>query len=294
MLAIRSKNAVSDIGPAVDSRLKTAHSTRSARGVAALSRSSGSASHQRSGSISVRRRWVGRPSSSRMSASRRSTGSGSASRSAAWRRMRLIVPGGDAADSGRDAGDGPLVPRTASGASRSSPDASRPGGRPSYRSSAAGRRRDRRDGSSSRSSSMAGRSSSDRRSSASSAEPATPAGVSGRAGQPAQLPGPVQPDEDLAEQPLEAGRLAAGAQRLDRVVGHRPRRVGGRERSSIEAFRWREQALGRDEVRVARAAGHGSSADVRPGPRPGWQPAAGRQQLDDGRPRPRRDPTAAR
>ena len=109
MLAIRSKNAVSAIGPAVDSRLKTPHSTRSARGVAAFSRSSGSASHQRSGSISVRRRWVGRPSSSRMSASRRSTGSGSASRSPAWRRVRLVAPGGDAADSGRDAGDGPLV-----------------------------------------------------------------------------------------------------------------------------------------------------------------------------------------
>ena len=31
-----------------------------------------------------------------------------------------------------------------------------------------------------------------------------------RAGQAAQLSGPVQPDEDLAEQPLEASRLAPG------------------------------------------------------------------------------------
>ena len=54
-LPIRSRNWVSESGPAVDRRLYAAHSTRSASGTAAASRSVRSPSHQRS-SIFVRRR----------------------------------------------------------------------------------------------------------------------------------------------------------------------------------------------------------------------------------------------
>jgi len=76
---MRSKNADSGIGPAVDSRLNTDHSTRSARGAAAASRSARSPSHQRPGSISTRRCCVGRASSPSIRAISRSTGSGASS-----------------------------------------------------------------------------------------------------------------------------------------------------------------------------------------------------------------------
>ena len=52
-----------------------------------------------------------------------------------------------------------------------------------------------------------------------------PGAVAG--GEPAQLAGPVEPDQDLAEEPLVARRLAAGAQGLDRRLGHGPGRVRG-------------------------------------------------------------------
>ena len=45
----------------------------------------------------------------------------------------------------------------------------------------------------------------------------------GRAGQATQLPGPVQPDEDLAEQPLEPGGFAPGGLGRD-DEGYAPRR----------------------------------------------------------------------
>ncbi len=102
-------------------------------------------------------------------------------------------------------------------------------------------------------------------------------------GQPAKLPGPIEPDQDLAEQPLVARRLAPGAQRLDRDLGHGPRGVGGGERPPVEPLGRREQAGRRDEVRVAGAPGHRLEADVGAGARSGREDAPGRQQLDDRR-----------
>ena len=90
-----------------------------------------------------------------------------------------------------------------------------------------------------------------------------------RGGEAAELAGPVEADEDLAEEPLVAGGLAAGAQRLDRGVGHGPGRLGRRERPLVEALRRRRTGRG-------------------PGPGPGRRRRPGRRQRDVGaRPRAR-------
>ncbi len=99
--------------------------------------------------------------------------------------------------------------------------------------------------------------------------------------QPPELPGPVQADEDLAEQPLHAGRLAAGSQRLDGGVGHDLGRIGDGERPLVEALGWGEQAAPRDHVRVAGPTRNRGQADVRPGPRAGRHGRPGRHELDD-------------
>ena len=103
-----------------------------------------------------------------------------------------------------------------------------------------------------------------------------------RRGQPAKLAGAIEPDEDLAEEPFVAGRLAAGAQRLDGGVGHGPRRLSGRERSLVEALRGGEKAGTRDQVRVAGAARERGQRDVGPRPRPRaaeTRPAAGTRPI---------------
>ena len=113
-------------------------------------------------------------------------------------------------------------------------------------------------------------------------------------GQPANLPGPIEPDQDLAEQPLVARRLAPGAQRLDRDLGHGPRGVGGRERPPVEPLGRREQAGRRDEVRVAGAPGHRLEPDVGAGARSRRQDAARVAAARRPPTRPRRGRTAAR
>ena len=161
--------------------------------------SSGSASHQRPGSISVSRRWVGRPSSSRIRPSRRSTGSGGPSRSTPARRWRAARVGRRGSVGG--------VPVASSGV----------GGSPG-RSSDVGV-----GGRTGRASAVLGRGSQ-------------------RGGQPPQVAGPVEPDQDLAEQPLEARRLAARLERLDRGLGHGPGGLRGGERPPVDPLGRREQA----------------------------------------------------
>ena len=78
------------------------------------------------------------------------------------------------------------------------------------------------------------------------------AGTGPRTGELART---VEPDQDLAEQPLEARRLATGAKRLDRDVRHDAGRLRGVERPLVEALRRREQAGAGDDIRVAGAAG---------------------------------------
>ena len=250
---MRSKKAVSDIGPAVESRLKTAHSTRSASGVAAPARSSGSTSHQRPGSISARRRWVGRPSSSRISSRRRSTGSPVASRPAAVRRGRPPCAGGrGTAASASVADSGAIAEDVLVGRQRV----------------IFGRHIGLDDG-------IRG-------------EWIDGAGCSIRADakrggcEAAQLSSPIEPDQDLAEQPFEAGRLAPGAQRLDGRLGHRPRGLNRRERTIVEPLGRREEAARGDDVRIARAPRDWVETDIRSGARPGRQESAGREELDQG------------
>ena len=56
----------------------------------------------------------------------------------------------------------------------------------------------------------------------------------------AQLTRSIQPDEDLAEDPLVAGGFAAGLDRLDRDIGDGPGDVRRRKRAAIESLRGRE------------------------------------------------------
>ena len=74
--------------------------------------------------------------------------------------------------------------------------------------------------------------------------------------EPAELAGPVEPDEDLAEQPLEAGRLAAGLQ----ASRPRPRSRSGRRRPP-------RTAAGRTApaARTGRAPGTRSGSPAPPG-----------------------------
>jgi hypothetical protein len=80
--------------------------------------------------------------------------------------------------------------------------------------------------------------------------------------EPPQLAGPIEPDEDLAEKALVAGRLAAGLDRLDGHVSDGPGDVRRRERAAIESFRRREEARSRDEIGVAGASVVGLEPDV--------------------------------
>ena len=73
-----------------------------------------------------------------------------------------------------------------------------------------------------------------------------------RGEQPAQLAGAVEADEDLAEQPLVAGRLATRPEHLDGRVHDRRRGLARRERPGFDMLRRREQARSGDELRIAR------------------------------------------
>ena len=72
------------------------------------------------------------------------------------------------------------------------------------------------------------------------------------AGQASELAGAIHADEDLAEEPLPASRLAAGAERLDGDLGDGAGGLGRGERPALEPFRGREQPPTVDEVRRRR------------------------------------------
>ncbi len=106
-----------------------------------------------------------------------------------------------------------------------------------------------------------------------------------RAGrEPSELAGPVQADEDLAEQPLHAGGLAAGAERLDRRLGHDlarprpPRTVAGRTAPGGANSPRPGTMSGSPEP--PGTAGSPTLARVRG---PGGRAAPGRHELDDAR-----------
>ena len=99
--------------------------------------------------------------------------------------------------------------------------------------------------------------------------------------EPPQLAGAVEPDEDLAEQALVAGRLAAASQRLDGGLGDGLRGFHGRERALVEPLRRGEQARPGHEVRVAWAALDRGEGHVGAGPRARRPGRARRQELDD-------------
>ena len=148
--AIRSRNADSESGPAVESRLYTAHSTRSASGAAAAR---------------------GPPA--------------------------------------RPATSGPRPP--APGAARPRPRARRgpaTASRSTWSPGGSGRRSGR----------------------APSSSPASSARRRGRPDEAAEVPRPVQANQDLAQQAREADRLAAQLEDVDRRVDHGPRGLVGRER----------------------------------------------------------------
>ena len=65
---------------------------------------------------------------------------------------------------------------------------------------------------------------------------------------------PIEPDEDLADEPLRASRLASSAQDRHRDLGDRPGRLGRRERALVEPLGGREHPAARDDVGVAGAA----------------------------------------
>jgi len=97
----------------------------------------------------------------------------------------------------------------------------------------------------------------------------------------AQLAGSIEPDEDLPEEPLVTGRLAAGLDRLDGHVGDRPRHVGGREWAAVKSFRWRQQTRARDEVGIAGAAVDRQEPDVGAGPRSRLAHGSWWNEIDD-------------
>src|SRR4029077_17799279 len=96
-----------------------------------------------------------------------------------------------------------------------------------------------------------------------------------------QLAGPIQPNENLAEQPLVAGGLAARLEQLDGGLGDRRCGLAGRERAGLDALRRCEQAWPRHELRIAAVAGPSLDLDVAPGSGTGREDAARRDQLDD-------------
>jgi len=102
-----------------------------------------------------------------------------------------------------------------------------------------------------------------------------------RGDEAAKLAGAIEPDEDLAEQPLVASRLAPSAEDLDGRLRDRPGRLGGRERAGVDPLGRREEARSRDEVGVASSPRVAPQQDVAARPRPRRQGPARRHELDD-------------
>jgi hypothetical protein len=99
---------------------------------------------------------------------------------------------------------------------------------------------------------------------------------------------PVEPDEDLAEESLGDRRLAAGPEDLGGRLGHRPRRVGGRERRRLAALGAGEEAALRTDLRFPTHRGlAGRCADAGPAHHAVFDAAASahaparRDELDD-------------
>ena len=113
--------------------------------------------------------------------------------------------------------------------------------------------------------------------------------------QPAELAGAVEADQDLAEEPLVAGRLAPGAQGLDRDVGDGPRGLRRGERAAGRSARAARTGRGPGTRSGSPAPpGDRRQADVGAGPRPRRPSRARRQELDRPRRRRRRRRPAGR
>ena len=103
----------------------------------------------------------------------------------------------------------------------------------------------------------------------SSSPPAVPGGPSYE--EPPELAGPVEPDKDLAEQPLVARRLAAGPEDLHGGGEHGRGGLAGGERAGFDSLRGREQPGAPGPVGVATPAGLASNGTVAPGSGAGRQ-----------------------
>ncbi len=101
-----------------------------------------------------------------------------------------------------------------------------------------------------------------------------------RRDEPPELPGPVEPDQDLTEEALVAGGLAARLEDLDGRLGHRARDVRLGRADAVEPLGRREQAPPRRRLRVPGAAGDVRQDDVRPGPGTDRHRRPGRHELD--------------
>ena len=299
--AIRSKNADSESRPAVESRLKTAHSTRSASGSGGRGDDRClSASHQRPGSISTSCCWSGRPSSSRMTRQDRldlvvaGQGGGLAP---------FVPPGPGDEAAARDGGLRPVrpvdpavaavAPIAAVGPVRRSP--ARVGTQvralvdpaPAARvatgeTSAVGAIADARAVTwpGPRGPIGSGWGVADPRSGG-ALGPGRRSVLRRRRNEAAEHARAVHADENLAEEAFLAGRLAAGLEDLDGRVGDRRGGLRDREGAMVEAFRGGEQAAARDRVRIAGPARHVRQADVGPRTRRRCERAAGRDEFDD-------------
>ena len=105
-------------------------------------------------------------------------------------------------------------------------------------------------------------------------------GATARRDEPPELTGSIEADEDLAEQPLVAGRLAPRLEDLDGGVRDGPRDIGLGRPDAIEPLGRREQAAARDQVGVAGAAREMRQVHVGPGPWPDRDRRARWHELD--------------
>ena len=235
---------------------------------------SASASHQRPGATSARRRRPASDRPSAISASSASTWSGGASAGRVERR---------AAIDGRSGGAPRRRPWRSSGRAAASARSRGPGRRRGVRAGpvrAAVRRRAACRGGPRSLGTPAG----PVEASAGASRRRRPAAI--RAvelairDEPAELARPVEPDQDLAEEPIGGGGLAARLEALDRDVDDGVPDVGRGEGPPIEPLGRAEQARSGHDVGVAGPAGQGIERDIGAGPRPGRQDRARWHQLD--------------
>src|SRR5687768_12340244 len=99
--------------------------------------------------------------------------------------------------------------------------------------------------------------------------------------EPPELARPVEPDEDLAEEPFVPCRFATGFQGLHRDLGHRSRDVVRRERPAVEPLWPDEQPSTRHDVGIAGASRYRVERDVRPRPGDRRKYGPGGQQLEN-------------